>query len=69
VDYDVAVFSDLESGVLSKCHLRAAEPAAVIEEWVSSFDDTPRLAVIPTANTTYFYKSAGGSTLAAGDKG
>ncbi len=56
VDFDVAVFSDLDAGVLRKCHLRAADPAAVIEEWVSAFAGTPRVAVIPNANTTYFYQ-------------
>jgi nickel-dependent lactate racemase len=56
VNYNVAVFSDLEPGILRKCHLRAAEPAAVIDEWVSSFDGTPRVAIIPNANTTYFYQ-------------
>jgi len=56
VNYNVAVFSDLEPGILRKCHLRAAEPAAIIDEWVSSFGGTPRVAVIPNANTTYFYQ-------------
>ena len=41
VNYDVAVFSDLDPGILRKCHLRAANPAAIIEEWVSSFEGTP----------------------------
>jgi nickel-dependent lactate racemase len=59
VNYNVAVFSDLDPGILRKCHLRAADPASIIDEWVSSFDGTPRVAVIPNANTTYFYKSAG----------
>ena len=59
VNYNVAVFSDLDAGILRKCHLRAANPAAIIDEWVSSFEGTPRVAVIPNANTTYFYTSAG----------
>lgn len=59
VNYDVAVFSDLDPGILRKCHLRAADPAVIINEWVSSFEGTPRVAVIPNANTTYFYNSAG----------
>ncbi len=57
VNYNVAVFSDLDPGILSKCHLRAADPASIIDEWVSSFEGTPRVAVIPNANTTYFYQS------------
>jgi len=59
VNYDVAVFSDLDPGVLSKCHLRAAEPASVIDEWVSAFEGTPKVAIIPNANTTYFYQKDG----------
>ncbi|MBI5579311.1 MAG: nickel-dependent lactate racemase [Deltaproteobacteria bacterium] len=65
VNYNVAVFSDLEPGVLRKCHLRAADPATIVAEWVSAFDGTPRLAIIPNANTTYFYESAGHSKLEA----
>lgn len=56
VNYNVAVFSDLDPGILGKCHLRAAEPESVIREWVADFKGTPRLAVIPNANTTYFYE-------------
>jgi nickel-dependent lactate racemase len=65
VNYNVAVFSDLEPGILRKCHLRAADPATIIEEWVSAFEGTPRVAIIPDANTTYFYKSAERSKLKA----
>jgi nickel-dependent lactate racemase len=53
--YDVAVFSDLDPGILRKCHLRAADPTEVISEWVQGFKGPPRVAVIPNANTTYFY--------------
>jgi nickel-dependent lactate racemase len=59
VNYDVAVFSDLDPGILRKCHLRAAEPAAIIAEWVAGFEGTPRMAIIPNANTTYFYHKEG----------
>ena len=66
VNYNVAVFSDLDPGVLRKCHLRAADPATIVAEWVAAFDATPRLAVIPNANTTYFYQSEEGSKLETG---
>lgn len=56
VNYDVAVLSDLDPGILSKCHLRAADPMTILEDWVAEFQGTPRLAVIPNANTTYFYR-------------
>jgi nickel-dependent lactate racemase len=32
-----------------------ADPSKVITEWVDSFENTPQLAIIPNANTTYFY--------------
>ncbi len=54
--FDVAVCSELDPGVLQKCHLRAADPSGVIAEWVENFKGTPRIGIIPNANTTYFYK-------------
>ena len=54
--FDVAVFSELDPGVLQKCHLRAADPSEIISEWVENFDGRPRIGIIPNANTTYFYK-------------
>ncbi len=56
--FDVAVSSELEPGVLQKCHLRSADPSRVIGEWVNNFEVPPRIGVIPNANTTYFYRSA-----------
>ena len=55
--FDVAVCSDLDADVLKKCHLRAADPDSVIEKWVAAFEGRPRVAVIPNANTTYFYRA------------
>jgi nickel-dependent lactate racemase len=54
-EFDVAISSELDSGVLSKCHLRAADPNLIVDEWVKAFSDPPRIAVVPNANTTYFY--------------
>ncbi len=54
--FDVAVFSELDPGVLRKCHLRAADPSEIIKEWVNNFDGRPRIGIVPNANTTYFYK-------------
>ena len=56
-DYDVAVFSDLDAGVLKKCHLRAADSTAIIKEWVDGFEGRPRVGVIPNANTSYFFQT------------
>jgi hypothetical protein len=54
--YDVAVFSELDPGILRKCHLRAADPTKIIAEWVTDFSGTPWVGVVPNANTTYFYQ-------------
>jgi hypothetical protein len=44
-----------ETGVFRNCQLRAADPSAVIAEWVDEFKGRPRVAVIPNANSTYCY--------------
>lgn len=56
INYDVAIFSDLDPSIMSQCHLRAADPSNIIQEWIDSFEGTPKLAIIPFANTTYFYQ-------------
>lgn len=56
-NYNAAMLSDVGPGILRKCQLRAADPASILEEWVSLFDGTPQLAVIPNANTTFFIKN------------
>jgi nickel-dependent lactate racemase len=55
VDFDVAIASDMDPLMLKKCHLRACDPQERVERWVTEFSGSPRLAVIPNANTTYFY--------------
>jgi lactate racemase len=55
--FDVAVCSELDPGILNKCHLRAADPSKVIAEWVDDFIGIPRIGVVPNANTTYFYRA------------
>jgi lactate racemase len=53
--YDVVVESELDSGVLRNCHLTGGRVQDAIDQWVSQFSGRPRVAVIPSANTTYFY--------------
>jgi lactate racemase len=53
--YDVVVESELDPGVLRNCHLAGGRLQDAIELWVSQFPGRPRVAVIPSANTTYFY--------------
>jgi nickel-dependent lactate racemase len=56
-EFDVAVSSELDAGVLHTCHLRSADPSRVVGEWVNNFAGAPRVGVIPNANTTYFYRT------------
>lgn len=56
VAFDVAIASDMDPALLEKCHLRACDPQEILERWVADFPGTPTLAVIPNANTTYFYQ-------------
>lgn len=56
VAFDVAIAADMDPAVLQKCHLRACDPQKMVERWVADFTGKPSLAVIPNANTTYFYQ-------------
>lgn len=53
--YEPDDLRDADSGLMEHCHLRAAEPSTIMEEWVADFEGTPQVAVIPQAATTYFY--------------
>ena len=55
IKYDVAVFSDLDNEMLKRCHLDAADPETIVGEWVKQLGGSPRVAVVPNANTTYFH--------------
>lgn len=55
VAFDVAIASDMQAQIVAKCHLKACDPQDTIERWVESFPGVPQVAVIPNANTTYFY--------------
>jgi len=56
VDYDVALSSDIQPEVSSRCHLKGCDPQETINDWVKNFLGNPTVAVIPSANTTYFSK-------------
>lgn len=55
--YEVAICSEMDPGILQKCHLRAADPSRVVAEWVENFEGRATIGIIPNANTTYFYGS------------
>lgn len=53
-EFDVAIHSDMDHGILRKCHLRAADPSSVIAEWLGNEQEKKTVAIITSANTTYF---------------
>lgn len=55
-EFDVAVHSEMERGVLQKCHLRAADPSVVIAEWLQDTAEKKSVGIITNANTTYFFE-------------
>lgn len=55
--FEVVVESELDAATLAGCHLRKGEGQAVLDAWLHEAVHTPRIAVVPNANTTYFYRS------------
>lgn len=54
-NFEVAMVSNLDPDIMKKCQLQAVDPDVVIRKWVGGFRGRPRVAVVPNANTTYFY--------------
>lgn len=60
VRYTVVIDSDIDARTLAECHLRKGDAQATVDQWLK---DAPagrplRVAIVPSANTTYFYPSA-----------
>jgi len=55
VAFDVTVASDIRQEILSQCHIKSGDPQASIEGWIDGFPGRPTVALIPNANTSYFY--------------
>lgn len=56
VAYEVAIASEIHPELLRRCQMQPCEPQETIERWVRDFSGgVPRVAVIPNANTTYFF--------------
>jgi len=55
VAFEVVIAADIQPKILSKCHLKACDPQETITKWVEGFPGNPTVAVIPNANTSYFY--------------
>ena len=57
--FTVVVDSELDYATLAKCHLTKGEAQTTLDAWLASYPENgcPRIAVVPNANTTYFYRS------------
>jgi len=57
--HTVVVDSDLDAETLAGCHLTKGEAQATLDLWLRETQDgRPSIAVVPNANTTYFYGRA-----------
>ena len=54
--FSVVVASDLDAETLRTCHLRKGDAQATIDGWMGEMIGRPRVAVVPSANTTFFYR-------------
>jgi len=54
--FDVVVDSELDPAVLRQCHLTSGPAQETLDRWIAECSGRPRLAVVPNANTTYFFR-------------
>jgi nickel-dependent lactate racemase len=55
--FTVVVDSEMDERTLAECHLRKADAQTTLNTWFAETTDRPlRIAVVPNANTTYFYR-------------
>lgn len=55
--FEVVVVSDLDAATLAACHLTKGELEPTLGRWTAGDGARARIAVIPSANTTYFFKA------------
>ena len=56
--FEVVVDSDMDAETLAECHLRKGDAQTTVDGWIRAAAKPPRIAVVPNANTTYFYRAA-----------
>ena len=56
--FTVVVDSDMDESILAECHLCKGAAQTTLDSWLAenASDRPPRIAVVPNANTTYFYR-------------
>jgi len=52
---EVVIDSDIPQDVLHNCHLTAGHAQDILNRWLAEFPERPKVAVVPNANTTYFF--------------
>jgi lactate racemase len=55
--FEVVVVSELDAATLAGCHMTKGPLQQTVDRWLAVMPGKPRIAVVPNANTTYFYKS------------
>lgn len=58
--HEVVIQSELDEKTLAQCHLVKGGLQETLDRWIASAGPSARIAVLPSANTTYFYKSNSG---------
>lgn len=60
--FTVVVDSEMDARSLGQCHLTKGDAQATLDAWLATYPENgcPRIAVVPNANTTYFYRSTEG---------
>ncbi len=53
--FDVIVDSDLDEKTLARCHIKKADAQQAVDSFINEQPMGTKVAVVPAANTTYFY--------------
>ena len=54
--HEAVLHSELDRPTLQQCLLIGANAQETLDTWLDSFPGSPRIGVVPYANTTYFYE-------------
>ncbi|MEW6265934.1 MAG: nickel-dependent lactate racemase [Thermodesulfobacteriota bacterium] len=57
--YEVAIESEMSAEDLRRCYLAPRPAQETLDRWLAERPGRPRVAVVPNANTTYFYRAEG----------
>jgi nickel-dependent lactate racemase len=65
VRFTVVVDSEMDESTLAECHLRKGDAQTTVDRWLKDAPagGPPRISVVPSANTTYFYQAVRGTPM------